>query len=86
MTVYVGRESVFHRIVLVMVFLLLLLCHTVCKTHSINCSIFDDPLPIPHNFYQPGDLVIGGIVSQVFFLYSNLSFTEQPTQIMIDEH
>ncbi|XP_053216020.1 vomeronasal type-2 receptor 26-like [Podarcis raffonei] len=64
---------------------LVLLSHIVCKTHSINCSIFDDPLPIPHNFYQPGDLIIGGIVSQVFFNYNNLSFKEEPKQILIDE-
>ncbi|XP_053221638.1 vomeronasal type-2 receptor 26-like [Podarcis raffonei] len=57
----------------------------VLLTSGSGHSILDDPLPIPHNFYQPGDLVIGGIVSQVFFLYNNLSFIEQPTQIMIDE-
>uniref|UniRef100_UPI0010A0A74E vomeronasal type-2 receptor 26-like n=1 Tax=Podarcis muralis TaxID=64176 RepID=UPI0010A0A74E len=70
---------------MVMLLLLVLLCPTVCQAHSINCSIYDDPLPIPHAFYQPGELVIGEIVSQVFFLYNNLSFTEPPTQILIDE-
>ncbi|XP_053216026.1 vomeronasal type-2 receptor 26-like [Podarcis raffonei] len=74
-----------NRILLVVMLLLILLCHTVCKMHSINCSIHDDPLPIPHEFYQPGDIVIGEIVSQVFYLYNILSFMEQPTQIMIDE-
>ncbi|XP_061447739.1 vomeronasal type-2 receptor 26-like [Rhineura floridana] len=34
---------------------------------------------------QPGDLLIGGIVSQVFFLYNNLSFMEHPAQVLIDE-
>ncbi|XP_061447722.1 vomeronasal type-2 receptor 26-like [Rhineura floridana] len=47
--------------------------------------VFDDPLPIPHEFYQPGDLVIGEIVSQVYFHYNDLSFMEQPTQIVLDE-
>nr|XP_034956999.1 vomeronasal type-2 receptor 26-like [Zootoca vivipara] len=70
---------------LVVLLLLAMLCHSVCKTHSINCSILDDPLPIPHEFYQPGDLIIGGIVSQVVFLYNHLSFMEQPTQILINE-
>ncbi|XP_061447728.1 vomeronasal type-2 receptor 26-like [Rhineura floridana] len=79
------REKIVSRIMLLVVLLLALLCHTVCKTHSINCSISDDPLPIPHNFYQLGDIVIGQIVSQVFFFYNILSFKEQPTQIMIDE-
>ncbi|XP_062992811.1 vomeronasal type-2 receptor 26-like [Elgaria multicarinata webbii] len=45
----------------------------------------EDPLPIPHEFYQPGDLVIGEIVSQVIFFYDILSFTEQPTQVLHDE-
>ncbi|XP_062992814.1 vomeronasal type-2 receptor 26-like [Elgaria multicarinata webbii] len=53
--------------------------------HSLKCTTSDDPLPIPHQFYQPGDLVIGGIVSQVFFLYNILSFMEQPAQMLHDE-
>ncbi|XP_062992815.1 vomeronasal type-2 receptor 26-like [Elgaria multicarinata webbii] len=52
---------------------------------SINCTTSDDRLPIPHKFYQPGNLVIGGIVSQVLFLYDNLSFKEQPTQMLLGE-
>ncbi|XP_061447707.1 vomeronasal type-2 receptor 26-like [Rhineura floridana] len=79
------RGRFINRIMLVTVLLLILLGHTVCKTHSINCSIHDDPLPIPHEFYQPGELLIGEIVSQVFFLYNLLSFKEQPAQIVIDE-
>uniref|UniRef100_A0A8D2IW59 G-protein coupled receptors family 3 profile domain-containing protein n=1 Tax=Varanus komodoensis TaxID=61221 RepID=A0A8D2IW59_VARKO len=59
---------------------LLLPHHAVCRRHSINCTTTKDPLPIPHKFYQPGDLVIGGIVSQVFFLHNILSFVEQPAQ------
>ncbi|XP_077774321.1 vomeronasal type-2 receptor 26-like [Podarcis muralis] len=47
--------------------------------------MFDDRLLIPHGFYQPGDLLIGGIVSQVLFLYNNLSFMEQPAKILINE-
>lgn len=74
-----------NRIVLVVAFLLVLLCHTVCNTHCINLSMFDDPLPTPHGFYQSGDLLIGEIVSQVFFHYNTLSFMEQPSQMMIDE-
>ncbi|XP_053216011.1 vomeronasal type-2 receptor 26-like [Podarcis raffonei] len=82
---YMCRKGFLNRIMLVVVLLLVLLCHTVCKTNSINCSIYDDPLPIVHEFYQPGDLLIGEIVSQAFFLYNNLSFMEQPTQVAINE-
>ncbi|XP_062992821.1 vomeronasal type-2 receptor 26-like [Elgaria multicarinata webbii] len=59
--------------------------YPVYKTHSSNCTRSEDPLPIPHEFYQPGDLIIGGIVSQVFFLYDNLSFMEQPAEMVLDE-
>uniref|UniRef100_A0A8D2IQ41 G-protein coupled receptors family 3 profile domain-containing protein n=1 Tax=Varanus komodoensis TaxID=61221 RepID=A0A8D2IQ41_VARKO len=55
---------------------LLLPGYAVCRRHSINCTTTDDPLPIPHKFYQSGDVLIGGIVSQVFFLHNILSFVE----------
>ncbi|XP_061447724.1 vomeronasal type-2 receptor 26-like [Rhineura floridana] len=75
------RGSFVNRIMLVSV--LVLLCHTICKTHSINCSIFNDA--IPHEFYQPGDIVIGQIVSQVLYLYNIPSFMEEPAQMVIDD-
>ncbi|XP_053221636.1 vomeronasal type-2 receptor 26-like [Podarcis raffonei] len=62
---------------------LLLLPYSVCQTHSINCSISDDLLPIPHQFYQPGDFVIGEIASQVFVFHRSPSFMERPTQTLI---
>ncbi|XP_015274486.1 PREDICTED: vomeronasal type-2 receptor 26-like [Gekko japonicus] len=52
---------------------------------SINCSICDDPFPIPHNFYQPGDLHIGGIAAQVAFFNNLPSFIEHPARMVIDE-
>ncbi|XP_042329690.1 vomeronasal type-2 receptor 26-like [Sceloporus undulatus] len=79
------KQRFFNKIVVVVVLLLVLLSRTVCRTHSINCTIGNDPFPIRHEFYQPGDFVIGGIVSQVFFLSNNLSFVEQPTKILTDE-
>ncbi|XP_077169564.1 vomeronasal type-2 receptor 26-like [Paroedura picta] len=52
---------------------------------SINCSIYDDPFPIPHNFYQPGVLLIGGITAQVAFLNNPPSFLEHPASIVVEE-
>ncbi|XP_044305986.1 vomeronasal type-2 receptor 26-like [Varanus komodoensis] len=57
----------------------------ISRRHSINCTTTDDPLPIPHKFYQSGDVLIGGIVSQVFFLHNILSFVEQPSQTRLGE-
>lgn len=76
-------ETLLTRIVLVLLLLLALLCDTVSQKHSINCTPDADPLP--HEFYQPGNLVIGAIVSQVLYLYETPSFKELPTQILIDE-
>ncbi|XP_077169315.1 vomeronasal type-2 receptor 26-like [Paroedura picta] len=65
--------------------LLVLPCPIVCPLSSINCSIFDDPFPIKHNFYQPGDLLIGGIAFQVTYYNNPPSFLEHPTRMVIDE-
>nr|XP_056720345.1 vomeronasal type-2 receptor 26-like [Euleptes europaea] len=70
---------------LILLLLLILLPHNVCKKHSSNCTADDDPLPIPHEFYQPGDLIIGGIVSQVFNFHNTPSFTLQPAQMLFNE-
>ncbi|XP_054850012.1 vomeronasal type-2 receptor 26-like [Eublepharis macularius] len=70
----------------VIVLLLLLLCdHTVCKIHTLQCTTPEDPLPIPHEFSQPGDFIIGGIASHIFFFHETPSFREQPTQWSTDK-
>ncbi|KAM6451754.1 vomeronasal type-2 receptor 26-like [Liasis olivaceus] len=67
------------------VFLFFFLFRTICKTDAINCSIPDDPFPIAHQFAQPGNVLIGAIVSQAFFFHSNPSFTEDPAWTVIYE-
>ncbi|XP_077776743.1 vomeronasal type-2 receptor 26-like [Podarcis muralis] len=84
MEICVGKVSFVNGVILLLVLLLILLCHSVCKTHSINCSVYD-PLPVSHEYYQPGDFVIGEIVSQVVFLSDELGFTKPPTETLIDE-
>ncbi|XP_062993243.1 vomeronasal type-2 receptor 26-like [Elgaria multicarinata webbii] len=44
----------------------------------------NDPLPIPHEWYQPGGLVIGLITSQIFYVFDELSFEEHPSQRLFD--
>nr|XP_028562608.1 vomeronasal type-2 receptor 26-like [Podarcis muralis] len=83
--VSVLRTHLLSRITAAIVLLLVMLPYSVGKVHSINCSIYDDPLPIPHKYYQPGDFVIGEIVSQVFLFQDSPSFTEVPTQMSIGE-
>ncbi|XP_015276544.1 PREDICTED: vomeronasal type-2 receptor 26-like [Gekko japonicus] len=65
--------------------LLLFLCHAVGEKHSIHCATAADLFPIPHAFYKPGDLIVGEIVSQVFYVYNTPSFKKQPAQLYISE-
>ncbi|KAG8140940.1 hypothetical protein E2320_003578, partial [Naja naja] len=39
-----------------------------------------DSLSIPHESYQPGDFLIGGITSQMWYFFHELSFHKQPSQ------
>nr|XP_056720316.1 vomeronasal type-2 receptor 26-like [Euleptes europaea] len=73
--------------------LLGLLPHVVCKAslvhHSrkiccIQCHV-RDPLPISHDFYQPGDYVIGILVSHVLFREHSTNFSEEPSRMLTKE-
>ncbi|XP_077169303.1 vomeronasal type-2 receptor 26-like [Paroedura picta] len=72
-------------LLVLMLLVLVLPYHIVSQKSSINCSINDDPFPIPHNFYQPGDLLIGGIASQVVYFNNPPSFLEHPAHMVLDE-
>ncbi|XP_015746013.1 vomeronasal type-2 receptor 26-like [Python bivittatus] len=65
--------------------LLVFLFYIIGKTDAINCSIPDDPLPIPHQFAQPGDVIIGAIATQAFLFHNSPSFTEEPSRMVINE-
>ncbi|XP_077169542.1 vomeronasal type-2 receptor 26-like [Paroedura picta] len=73
------------RMILALLFLLFKLCPAVCKKHPFEYTTPVDLLPIPHAFYQPGDLVVGEIVSQVFYLYETPSFKELPKLLFVSE-
>ncbi|XP_062992791.1 vomeronasal type-2 receptor 26-like [Elgaria multicarinata webbii] len=55
-----------------------------CEAHTSMCSK-RDPLNIPHEYYQPGDLSIGGITSQLFALFEPMSFVADPKTKLMDE-
>lgn len=79
------KERFFIKILLVLLVLLVLLTCHAGKKLSINCAIEVNPHPISHEFSQPGDLIIGGIASQVFLVHETTSFEKQPSQMMIKE-
>ncbi|KAG6539520.1 type-2 vomeronasal receptor [Crotalus adamanteus] len=60
-----------------MIISLLLLSHMVWICDMRKC-IISDPLPISHNYFQPGDFIIGGITSLMFMPTELESFLEDP--------
>ncbi|XP_015666717.1 vomeronasal type-2 receptor 26-like [Protobothrops mucrosquamatus] len=57
--------------------MLLLLVFLVKKIVTLSCPASDAFL-VPHEWYQPGDLVIGGIVSHIFYNLNGINFNEHP--------
>ncbi|XP_029140389.1 vomeronasal type-2 receptor 26-like [Protobothrops mucrosquamatus] len=56
----------------------------LCKISSAKCSI-SNPLPLLHKQYQPGDLIIAGILSKIYILYDMMEFKEAPSSDLFDE-
>ncbi|XP_058038604.1 vomeronasal type-2 receptor 26-like [Ahaetulla prasina] len=60
----------------------MLLSWISCK--AAKCGFQNLP-PILHQYYQPGDIIIGGIVSQSFILSIPADFSHQPRSISSEE-
>lgn len=67
-----------------MIIFLLLLSLMVSKSDMRNC-IIGDPRPISHNYFQSGDLIIGGITSLMFIPIELENFMEDPYISFFDE-
>lgn len=69
--------------------LLGLLLPTSCETFLVhqslrNCGIkchVRDPIPISHEFFQPGDLVLGMVASQTLFMDMSTDFSVLPYEL-----
>lgn len=48
-------------------------------------SCRDEHTPSLHNYYQPGDLIIGYIISQIYMSSYQITFTKHPSQDVGDE-
>ncbi|XP_058036692.1 vomeronasal type-2 receptor 116-like [Ahaetulla prasina] len=57
--------------------MLLLLVFLVKKIVTLSCPASDAFL-VPHEWYQPGDLIIGGMVSYITYNLFQISFKEPP--------
>ncbi|KAG8140938.1 hypothetical protein E2320_003575 [Naja naja] len=58
---------------------LFILMFPVIKVNALKCPEAD-PIPIPHEWLQRGDLLIGGIASQHLYGFSEHTFNAQPSQ------
>ncbi|XP_063158487.1 vomeronasal type-2 receptor 26-like [Candoia aspera] len=67
-----------------LILFLLQLPHIACKTQIRKCRI-QDPIPIVHRYFQPGDLIIGGITSFVFITTDVESFDQVPFHSLVGE-
>nr|XP_028560577.1 vomeronasal type-2 receptor 26-like [Podarcis muralis] len=55
----------------------------VCKVHELKCTR-KVPVHIPHEWYEPGDLLIGGMVSHIYYISRPVLFKEHPSQVLIE--
>nr|XP_034992757.1 vomeronasal type-2 receptor 26-like [Zootoca vivipara] len=69
----------------VLLFLLLeLISYNVCEAHIAKCWLQDPHRPL-HMYHQPGEFLIGGIVSHGGFFTSPATFTEEPPPALPEE-
>ncbi|XP_062993096.1 vomeronasal type-2 receptor 26-like [Elgaria multicarinata webbii] len=51
----------------------------------IDECVASDRLHIVHKYYQPGDLIIGGVISQIYTFSRLITFKERPSDALFDE-
>ncbi|XP_053117353.1 vomeronasal type-2 receptor 26-like [Hemicordylus capensis] len=71
--------------VLVLLVLMVLLTPVVCIVPIHKC-IHSDPLPILHKYYQGGDFIIAGIISQIQMFPPTMTFEKYPSLEHFDDH
>ncbi|XP_070584745.1 vomeronasal type-2 receptor 26-like [Erythrolamprus reginae] len=54
------------------------------KVSIAKCPV-GEPLSILHKYYQPGDFIIAGILSQIYIFLSPISFQKQPSEESFDD-
>nr|XP_056720625.1 vomeronasal type-2 receptor 26-like [Euleptes europaea] len=66
------------------VVVLLALPQMACQVPIAKCSM-GDPLQIFHSSFQSGDLIIGGIISQIYMFSDLTTFVRHPSQDLLDD-
>ncbi|XP_061447772.1 vomeronasal type-2 receptor 26-like [Rhineura floridana] len=58
--------------------------YVYCMELPDTCNM-SDPLWIPHEYYQQGDLIIGSIFSQFFSFFDTIDFHQHPSAMFIED-
>ncbi|XP_063158808.1 vomeronasal type-2 receptor 26-like [Candoia aspera] len=58
---------------------------SVCRVPVLKCP-GTQPIRFLHKYYQPGDRIIGGILSQTFPLFNIMEFRRHPFQDILSDH
>ncbi|KAG8140767.1 hypothetical protein E2320_003427 [Naja naja] len=61
------------------------LLKSVCKVSFSKCTN-SDPSSVPHKFHEPGDFILGGIISNSFVVSEKISFRRHPFQDIFLEY
>ncbi|KAG8140781.1 hypothetical protein E2320_003434, partial [Naja naja] len=61
-----------------------MLAYGMCNFIPNKCGI-EDPLPILHKQYQPGDINVAGIISQIFLFYMMMDFKTSSSTDLFEE-
>lgn len=71
-----------YEMLLFMVLFVVLL--SVHDASTASC-VLGEPVPIHFKYYQSGDLLIGGIISQIYMISDLTTFRSHPSQGLVDE-
>ncbi|XP_060110724.1 vomeronasal type-2 receptor 26-like [Heteronotia binoei] len=50
-----------------------------------NCNATSDPLPILHQYYQPGEYIMAAILSQIYMWSKEITFEKRPSIEIFDD-
>lgn len=70
---------------ILVVLVLVLLPEGAGNIPHINCRI-DAPTSLVHKYYQPGDLIVAGIISQICIVSDQITFQQHPSEEPVHEH
>lgn len=78
------EKHIWPRMNIFQLLLLVQLSDGVCSIPLVNCRS-GKPVPLVHKYYQPGDLIIAGIISQIFTISDQITFRRHPSEELVDE-